>query len=103
MPRHETRTPVTVCWHCDRPLDAASGFGETEGMVPDSGSISLCLYCGAVAEFGHDLILYPPSKEKLDELEGDQDFMRTYMQFAWARQYVMIKTNLMRQEEDPDR
>ena len=72
-------------------------------MEPDPGSISLCLYCGAVAEFGPDLILYPLEKEQLDELEKDRDFIQTYMRFAWARQYVMIKSNLMRDREDPDR
>ena len=96
------RTPVTLCWHCDRPLDAASGFGPTEGMVPEPGAISLCLYCGAVAQFGPDLILYPLTRQELDEMEKDRDFMRTYMQFAWARQYVMIKSNLMRPGTEPD-
>jgi hypothetical protein len=98
-----TRTPVTICWHCDRPLDAASGFGETEGQEPHPGSISLCLYCGAVAVFEDDLRMRPPWRMELDELEKDKDFMRTYMQFAWARQYVMIKSNLMHPDEGPDR
>jgi hypothetical protein len=98
-----TRTPVTMCWHCDRPLDAASGFGPTEGMVPEVGAISLCLYCGAVARFGFGLILYPLTEGELEALSDDKDFMRTYMQFAWSRQYVMIKSNLMHSKDDPDR
>jgi hypothetical protein len=96
------RTPMTVCWHCDRPLDAATGIREKEA-VPEEGAISLCMYCGAVAEFGPDLLLYPPTKELLDELEDNKDFMNMYIQFSWARQYVMIKTNLMRDREEPDR
>jgi hypothetical protein len=71
-------------------------------MVPEVGAISLCLYCGAVARFGFGLILYPLTKEDLEALSDDKDFMRTYMQFAWARQYVMINTNLMRSRENPD-
>jgi hypothetical protein len=101
-PDGSTRTPITVCWHCDRPLDAASGFGPTEGMQAHPGAISLCLYCGAVAEFGPDLILYPLTAERLEELSEDKDFMRTYQQFAWARQYVMIRHNLLRDREGPD-
>ena len=97
------RTPVTICWHCDRPLDAASGFGPTKDMVPEQGAVSLCMYCGAVAIFGPDLILYPPSREELDGMEDDKNFMNTYFQFAWARQYVMIKHSLLRGEGDPDR
>lgn len=96
------RTPVTICWHCDRPLDAASGFGPTEGMEAHPGAVSLCLYCGAVAIFGPDLILLPPTKEQLDEMGEDHDFVTTYMQFAWARQYVMIQSKLMH-DEGPDR
>jgi len=36
-------------------------------------------------------------------MEDDKNFMNTYFQFAWARQYVMIKHSLLRGEEDPDR
>ena len=96
------RMPVTICWHCDQPLDAASGFGPTEGMMPQEGVISLCFYCGAVAVVGPELLLYPPSREELDNLEKDSSFMNQYMNFAWARQYVMIKKSLMRDREDPD-
>lgn len=95
------RTPVTMCWHCDQPLDAASPLQPD--IKPHSGAVSLCLYCGAVAIFGPDLILYPPSREELDEMEEDKDFMNSYVQFAWARQYLMIQTNLMRDRDDPDR
>jgi len=95
--------PVTLCWHCDRALDAASGFGPTEGMVPHPGAISLCMYCGAIAIFGSDLRLYPLTEAELDDMRTDESFMTQYMSFAWARQYVMIKESLMREREDPDR
>jgi hypothetical protein len=72
-------------------------------MVPMEGAVSLCLYCGAVAVFGPELLLYPPSREELDEMEKDRDFMNMYVQFAWARQYVMIEQSLMRHREDLDR
>lgn len=99
----DTRTPVTACWHCDRMLDAASGFGPTKEMVPHEGAISLCMYCGVVSIFGSDLALLPVTREQLDEMETDEDFMRAYMRFAWARQYVMINQSLMRDRDDPDR
>ena len=96
------KVPVTLCWHCDRPLDAATPPG-LEDVMPTPGAVSLCLYCGAVAIFGFDLRLEPPTRELLDELQEDKEFMKTYMNFAWARQYVMIRENLMRDREDPDR
>lgn len=96
------RPPLTICWHCDQPLDAASNMpGQDHALTP--GSVSLCLYCGAVAIFGPELLLYPPSREELEEMEKDRDFIEQYMQFAWARQYLMIQTNLLRRGEDPDR
>jgi hypothetical protein len=99
----ETHTPTTLCWHCDRMLDAASGFGDGDGLVPSSGAVSLCLYCGAVAIFGEDLILRPPTKEELDNLGEDKEFRRSYTGFTWARQYVMLNQSLLRDREDPDR
>jgi hypothetical protein len=71
-------------------------------MKVTPGAISLCLYCGAVAIFGPDMILVPPTRQELDEMEEDKDFIQTYTQFSWARQYVMINSNLMR-GDDPDR
>lgn len=95
------RTPVTICWHCDRPLDAASNMPGQEGG-PHPGAVSLCLYCGAVAIFGPENLLYPPTKEELEEMEKDRGFIDMYMQFAWARQYLMIQTKLLH-DEGPDR
>ena len=94
--------PVTLCWHCDRALDDASEMLE-EGGRPTPGAVSLCLYCGAVAFFGPDLELRPPTEEELDELGKDVDFKKQYMRFVWARQYVMLRQSTMREREDPDR
>jgi hypothetical protein len=94
--------PLTICWHCDRPLDAATPPGTDQGP-PGPGAISLCFYCGAVALFGEDLMLRPPTEEELDEYWKDGEFVKTYVQFAWVRQYIMIKQNLLRDRVDPDR
>lgn len=93
--------PITICWHCDRPLDGAAP--SDDGPKPEPGAISLCMYCGAVAVFGDDLRLEPPSKDLLDKLTEDKEFRQTYVTFSWARQYLMIEHNLMRGREDPDR
>jgi hypothetical protein len=94
--------PITVCWHCDRPLDAARNIPGQEA-TPEPGAISLCFYCGAVAVFEEGLALRAPTEEELDEMRQDNEFMSTYVSFAWHRQYVMIRENLMRDREDPDR
>jgi hypothetical protein len=84
-------------------LDAASDIDQHWPLKPHPGAISLCLYCGAVAVFGPDMLLYPPDEQTLDELAKDEDFVKKYMSFSWARQYVMIQGSLMRGREEPDR
>ena len=96
-----TGTPITICWHCDRPLDAASSFDD--GGPPARGSVSLCLYCGAVALFGDDLALVAPTEEQLDELFQSGEFKQQWAKFMWARQYVMLRDSLLRDRSDPDR
>jgi hypothetical protein len=55
-----------------------------------------------VAIFGPDLALRPASKDELDDLATDSEFLQTFAQFSWARQYVMIQQSLLRDREDPD-
>ena len=96
------RVPETLCWHCDRMLDSMDPIGSE--IKPTPGAISLCMYCGAVATLDSDLRMIMPTRELLDDLETNEEFIQAYMRFAWARQYVMINTNLMRpdQENNPD-
>jgi hypothetical protein len=101
-PDDTTRTPVTICWHCDRPLDAATPVDGEIG-APESGAVSLCMYCGTVAMFGPDLVLRAPTEAEIDALAEDAEFMRTWARFMWARQYVLLRSNLMRDRSDPDR
>lgn len=82
-------------------VDALSAVEGTD--KPEPGGISLCLYCGAVAIIGPDLVLLTPTAEQLDELVADQEFRTLYTRFGWARQYVMVKASLIRDRENPDR
>jgi hypothetical protein len=97
-----TRMPVTLCWHCDRALDAATAMED--GNHVEAGAVSLCLYCGAVAYFTDELALRPPTEAELDELGQDTQFRIAYATFSWARQHVMLRDDgLMRDRSDPDR
>lgn len=94
-----TRTPAALCWHCDRMLDGATGFGPTENERPGPGAVALCLYCGAVALFDADLELRPPTEGELERLGANKEELRVaFARFSWARQHVMIKESLMRPE-----
>ena len=99
----DERVPATLCWHCDRMLDAASGLAPNEGAKPESGAVSLCLYCGAIAVFAEELALRPPTEAELNDMEKDRDFRTAFTRFAWARQYVMRRQSLLRERADPDR
>lgn len=96
------RLPVAICWHCDRVLDAATPIDDGDPQ-PEPGAISLCLYCGAVAYFGDDLALRPPTEAELEQLGANPEFRQQYVQFGWARQYVMLRDSLLRDRSDPDR
>lgn len=82
------RTPATICWHCNRLLDAASGLNDSQ--KPSKEAVSLCLYCGIIGIYDKDLIVRQPTIELLDKLFEDKEFMHTYMEFQWVRQYVSI-------------
>jgi len=94
--------PMSICWHCDRALDAATGIGNDD--QPEEGAVSLCMYCGAVAIFGEDQRLEKPTRDVLDQLEDLPEFRTAFVRFNWLRQYVMIEADgLMRDRSDPDR
>lgn len=98
-----SRTPITLCWHCDRALDAATPVDDDD-PVPTPGAISLCLYCGAVGIFGDELVLRPPTEAELDEMGQSTEFRMQYHKFIWVRQYAMLKESLMRGDRtDPDK
>lgn len=98
----DNRLPVTICWHCDRPLDAAESL-DSELWRPEPGAVSLCMYCGAVAIFGPDMRLERPTGAQLDELARNAEFRHTWARFMWARQQLMLDHNLLRDRKDPDR
>ena len=95
-----TRTPAELCWHCSRLLDAADPIHDDTRTEP--GMISICMYCGAIGVFGPDLILLKPTKELLDDLAEDHEFMNTFATFQWARQYLALKASLLGSEAEAE-
>jgi hypothetical protein len=89
-----TSVPETICWHCGIALDAVTPQ-NSDDIEPHSGAVSLCMYCGAIAIFGDDLRLEPPTTQMLDNLKNNREFIADYMRFMWARQKVMLTVSLM--------
>jgi hypothetical protein len=61
--------PACDCLNCGRSLDAATGITGAEAPVP--GSLSICVYCGAVTIFAGDLSLRPLDEAEAASLTGD--------------------------------
>lgn len=93
------RVPITICWHCDRPLDGATDVDGGE-EPPAEGAVSLCLYCGAIGIFDADMRLHAPTEELLDDLIKNDEFRKAYFNFAWSRQHSMLRIRLMGYESE---
>jgi len=62
------------CLRCGAELSAFTGVTE-DAIIPDNGSVSLCLYCGALAMFvvrDGIISLREPTDEERAELMQDQ-------------------------------
>lgn len=89
---------MTLCWHCDRMLDAMSALEDQAD--PEPGAISMCMYCGAIAIMGPDLELMQPTRADLEGLAKEDDFARAFVKFQWSRQLVMTESKLMGFEQE---
>lgn len=96
------RYPKTMCWHCDRAMDAITSVGDQVTADEAVGGVALCLYCGAVGFIGPDLAPRRPFPHELDELREDGEFMQMFCRFQWARQRVILTSKLMGYEAERD-
>jgi hypothetical protein len=69
------RAPKSSCLCCGEVLDAATGIHSFDS--PSPGSLSVCLYCGAVTLYGDDLRLRPLTAAEVEELKADAETMAT--------------------------
>jgi len=69
----KSRSAVT-CLKCRAVMDGFTSLGET--LLPDPGSVSVCIYCGDVAVFDinpdGDLYLRPPTDDEQRGLDDDE-------------------------------
>lgn len=83
--------PVSACWYCAKQTNAAADSQNRE-VRPVEGSISVCLYCGAVAVFDRALMLRAPTGAELDAMAGDAKVMLVIASLQWQRQYVISES-----------
>jgi hypothetical protein len=61
------RVPKSQCPWCGHGLDAVGGGSKIR--PPDPGDLTICLYCGGVAQFDEDLNLERPLDCTIEEAE----------------------------------
>lgn len=74
MMAESTRTPECRCLACGHKISAASEMDNT-GERPVEGNLTVCLYCGAVMMFDHDLTLRGMTDAEMDGVMADCETM----------------------------
>jgi hypothetical protein len=59
------RLPPQPCPNCGKTLDAAGSFAE--GITPDPGDLTICLYCGHFMAFDDDLSFRELTPEEMNK------------------------------------
>jgi hypothetical protein len=70
-----TLTPKTNCPYCGAKLDAATPAYQKE-IVPDPGSVSMCVMCCEWLVFTEDLKLRKPTPEERTEFSQIPELIR---------------------------
>jgi hypothetical protein len=65
--------PVSHCLECGKSLDAATGADHDHKVTP--GSLSLCVYCGALMIFGNDMRLRQITDAERFDIQADRHTM----------------------------
>ncbi len=58
------------CHNCSAPVDSHTHLDSEEVKTPANGDISICLYCGAFAEFLNGALI-PLSDEVIESIQKD--------------------------------
>jgi hypothetical protein len=67
-----TRTRLSHCPHCGRPLDAHGDTpGERDDKAPRPGDVSVCMKCGGVMIFTEGLGLRIATPEEMRVIDRD--------------------------------
>lgn len=69
MKAHRTR--MQFCPRCRAPLDAATAANPECVCAPAPGSVTVCLYCGAVLEWDEGMALVVMSQEGINSLPDE--------------------------------
>jgi hypothetical protein len=69
-----SRIPPSPCPGCGKVLDAATGVDD-KGLhqrSPEAGDVTVCISCGHIMVFAHDLTLRNPTAAEMREIAGNR-------------------------------
>jgi hypothetical protein len=84
MPDQEHDMPPSCCTACGIECDTASGVADADGM-PESGDVTVCLACGHIMAFDHDLRLRDLTDDEVCEVAGDARLLAIAKARAWMK------------------
>lgn len=70
-----TLTPLNKCLNCGYKINAAGTPDGSAGAPPTDGSLAVCLKCGAVMAYAHDLTLRGLTDAEMDEIINERETM----------------------------
>ena len=74
------RNKACRCLSCSVPIDAA--MGVREGRGPQPGDVTICIECGHIMAFAHDLTMRILTDKEMLAVAGDRDIIRAQRQIA---------------------
>lgn len=57
--------PSCYCPQCNHPLEIASTMPHSAQAIPKPGSFSVCINCGQISKFGHDMRMELPTRAEV--------------------------------------
>ncbi len=83
----KTRIPLSPCFRCNEPFDAAALALPGEPPVPRAGDFFVCPKCGDVTRFRKDLTRRALTQADADEVQASNRLSkRLSLAVAWAIQ-----------------
>ena len=62
--------PISICPQCGKKIDAAiSASGEH--VMPESGDVTICVYCGVLLEYTDQLLVSILPSETLEDMDEE--------------------------------
>lgn len=84
----KTDLPKSNCPNCGHTLDASAGL---DGVLPEPGDITVCVYCGHICAYDDDLRLRDLNEQEAYDVAGDPGVLGAVKIAGWLREQMKEK------------